>query len=457
MEAKEKLASLLFTEDWQSYICFQAGVYWRSRGDRRQAQELFLRALRQDHNNRAALLNLGILYAEAKHYEWALLRLDEARRAANDTGSPETGPVWYKATYQIAATYLYGGNSTEADREVNKLLEKIYKTLGIENPAERSGPQEPSAPSTETEGEVSRPRGASNPTKEADKALKDFLRSILPLARLLWAGIQLEQDEVGQAEAVVSSVEKNGGLSYRTRYNLACFYSRRGEAEQEETRKKDAYDKALTNLQYALELDEGILGQWASDDPALRGLREDNKTLVRGGKSAKDVFDELRAMYASPIKPKATDSLPLAGVRIIGETYATQLKERGILTEDDLILKADTASAQRALADTLGINANLVSRWALLMDLMRIVGIDTQHANLLEAAEVQSLRDLKDSDPDELAKQLHQLNQAQHIVTTPPSEDSVRRWVYEAKETVPMVSDTRRHRWLGFFRRIYEA
>ena len=138
----------------------------------------------------------------------------------------------------------------------------------------------------------------------------------------------------------------------------------------------------------------------------------------------------------------SADLLPLAGLRLIGATYAKQLKEQGIVSYDDLILKADTPEARNKLASNLCINDKFLQRWALLADMMRIVGIDTQYANLLEAAGVRSLRDLKVRDSHELTKLLHQVNSAQSLVKQLPPEETVQQWVRDVQETTkPIVSD----------------
>lgn len=122
-----------------------------------------------------------------------------------------------------------------------------------------------------------------------------------------------------------------------------------------------------------------------------------------------------------------------------------------------MVLEANTIMARRALADQLGIDINLVRRWALLVDLMRIVGIDAQRVNLLEAAGVGSLRDLRNSDPEALARLLHQINRARSLVPEPPSVDSVRQWINEAKETTPKVSDGHYNWWhrLPFYKTVH--
>lgn len=54
-------------------------------------------------------------------------------------------------------------------------------------------------------------------------------------------------------------------------------------------------------------------------------------------------------------------------------------------------------------------------------DLMRILGIGAQQANLLQAASVGSLRDLRDSEPEDLARLLRQINRTRTLVPEPLS------------------------------------
>jgi hypothetical protein len=192
----------------------------------------------------------------------------------------------------------------------------------------------------------------------------------------------------------------------------------------------EAYEKALLYLKYALEQGDPS-AQWAKKDPSLRGVREDEKTKVE--------FDEIIHKYGGAQNLIDVDSLPLAGIAIIGDAYAKQLKENEIVSYCDLILKADTPQAQEALAKKLAISTQLLHRWALLADMMRIVG-NTQYVNLLEAADVNSLDALKKvSGICELTNLLNQINNAQSLVKTLPPMQTVQQWVQNAKKTEPKV------------------
>lgn len=378
--------------DWQSYAYLRAGMRWRIEGKDDKARLMFLNVLNRHENNLEALFNLGVMDTEAGEYERALERLELVRK---DTKPDKI--VWYKAEYQLAATSGYKGDLSKAEEEAKMLVKAIRETI---NELEKS----------------------------KNKALKEFLISFYPMAVILYAGILVGKDNIKEAETQITSINQKK-LSYRSRYNLACYYSHVGDNEKKKYSSTKAYQEALFHLEYALERG-GTLVQWAQKDPSLKGVREFKETKTK--------FDEIIKKYGTSV-PDTSDLLPLAGLAIIREAYARQLKEEGIFSHCDLILKADTPSLREELAKKLGISTTLLRRWALLADLMRIVG-NTQYANLLEAADVGSLDALKKvSDPCELANLLSQVNKAQSLVKQLPPLENVQQWVQDARKTKPKV------------------
>ena len=268
---------------------------------------------------------------------------------------------------------------------------------------------------------------AKEATKEnVDKKLKEFLESFYATACIMSANTLLYVDKIDEAVKIIKMVEPFEKLNFRSRYNLACYYSIYGEKD------KRYYRNALNNLEYALER-RGTIVQWAQKDPSLKGVREDE--------NIREDFDRLIQKYSQPPTQASSEKLPLAGLTIIQEKYATQLKEQGTVSPCDLILNAGTPSARKALAKKLGISTALLLRWALLADLMRIVE-DTKQINLLEAADYGSIEALqKVSDPCGLADLLNQVNKAQSFVDQSPSCETVQQWLQESKKTKLMVID----------------
>jgi len=263
------IKSWLDVKDWQSYAYFRVGVYWRLRGDNEKARQMFLNALRpeRDPENQFAWLNLGIIDTEEESYERALERLNRARETAKKYESePPKDVVWYKATYQLAATYLYSGYSyqskgafcnsmccfSKAQRKAEELASNIKYAL---NQSSRFGLI----------------------TINTEK-LNQFLKSIKLMVLIMQADILVCQGDIRESKSIIDKVEKDeqNKLSYRDHYNLACYFSNLGDRERTRCQAEEAYNKALSHLEYAFEA-ELTLRQWAQKDPSLKAVRENKQ------------------------------------------------------------------------------------------------------------------------------------------------------------------------------------
>lgn len=412
--------------DWRSHACLRAGARWMRRDEEEEARRMFSRALRYDEKNWGALFNLGTLdlSSEPKDYERALRRLREAKRGVEGQYGKykNRNPVWYKAAYQLAAAYSYAASACSCEHtpcpSAKKALEKVDELTGTIRKT------------LEETHEVLQKRWKRR-QKRGARELQRFLKDFKSLAEILHAGILVENDDVNKARRKVSEV-KRGRLSYRAHYNLACYCSRQAGKANSSNSRSHFYKVALVHLEYALERDDGLT-RWADKDPALESLRRDSES--------KRKLDELIEKYVTPTAPKENERLPLADLAAIGEAYAVKLEELDISSRDDLIFGARTLDAQQTLADTLEIDVSLVRHWALLTDLLRVVGIDAQTVNLLAAAGVSSLRDLGTRDPERLYRLLSQENVARSLVDQPPALQTVRRWVSDAcNTTLPIVA-----------------
>lgn len=69
-------------------------------------------------------------------------------------------------------------------------------------------------------------------------------------------------------------------------------------------------------------------------------------------------------------------------------------------------------------------------------DLMRIKGVGSEYADLLEAAGVETVAELAQRNPASLAEKLGAANEAKNLVRRVPTEAVVTTWIAEAK-TLP--------------------
>lgn len=120
----------------------------------------------------------------------------------------------------------------------------------------------------------------------------------------------------------------------------------------------------------------------------------------------------------------------------IGEAYAPKLIAIGIKTPDELpdeLLEAClTPAARKKVADKTGISGKFILKWTNHADLFRISGIGPQYAELLEAAGVDTVKELRHRVPATLTAKMVEINKAKNLAQRDPSEKEVTKWIEEA-------------------------
>jgi len=118
----------------------------------------------------------------------------------------------------------------------------------------------------------------------------------------------------------------------------------------------------------------------------------------------------------------------------IGPVYAAKLGEAGVRTTDDLLEQGASASGREKLAVASGLSTGQVLGWVNHVDLMRLDGVGSEYADLLEAAGVDSCTELARRNPANLAQTFAELDAARpNTVRRVPGETTVATWVEQAK------------------------
>ncbi len=116
----------------------------------------------------------------------------------------------------------------------------------------------------------------------------------------------------------------------------------------------------------------------------------------------------------------------------IGPVYAQKLVDAGVRTTDALLRAGATRAGREDLAERTGIGAALVLEWVNHCDLMRVKGVGSEYADLLEAAGVDSVPELAQRSAENLTAKLEEVNAAKKLVRRVPAGSEVARWVAEA-------------------------
>lgn len=127
-------------------------------------------------------------------------------------------------------------------------------------------------------------------------------------------------------------------------------------------------------------------------------------------------------------------SYPITDIGGIDGEAAKTLKSAGIRSTAKLLETARTVKGRKILAEKTGFPEKQLLCWANVADRMRIKGISREYAELLQAAGVDTVRELRYRSPANLAKAMAEANKKHKMVRLLPSEKVVCRWIENAQK-----------------------
>ncbi len=133
-------------------------------------------------------------------------------------------------------------------------------------------------------------------------------------------------------------------------------------------------------------------------------------------------------------------SYPIIEIEGVGAVYAEKLKTAGITTTEGLLERAKSPKLRKELAAATGIDETRILKWANMADLRRIKGVGEEYSELLEAAGVDTVKELKARVPANLTKAMAEANAKRKLVRALPTESMVEKWVAQAKELPPVLT-----------------
>jgi len=125
----------------------------------------------------------------------------------------------------------------------------------------------------------------------------------------------------------------------------------------------------------------------------------------------------------------------------IGEVYAAKLQKAGVKTVKDVLEQGKTEKGRKALAAETGIDAKLILKWVNMADLFRVKGIGKEYSELLEKAGVDTVKELRNRNPQNLLDKMKEINESgRPLVRALPGLKQVQDWIEAAKTLEPMVT-----------------
>jgi len=119
---------------------------------------------------------------------------------------------------------------------------------------------------------------------------------------------------------------------------------------------------------------------------------------------------------------------------------AAKLRAEHIRTTEGLLEASKTVKDRKNLAGKLGVDEQMVLRWANLADRMRVKGVREPYAELLKDAGVDTVRELKYRNPGRLAQAMAAANAKRKRVDQLPTTKRIERWVADARKLTPKIT-----------------
>lgn len=130
----------------------------------------------------------------------------------------------------------------------------------------------------------------------------------------------------------------------------------------------------------------------------------------------------------------------ISSIEGIGPVYSEKLAEAGIKTTEKLLKEGASRKGRGEIAKATGIDEKKVLRWVNMADLFRIKGVGEEYSDLLEAAGVDTVKELRNRNSENLTKKMEEVNAEKKLVRQLPNLEKVQAWVAQAKELEPTVT-----------------
>ncbi len=124
----------------------------------------------------------------------------------------------------------------------------------------------------------------------------------------------------------------------------------------------------------------------------------------------------------------------------LGHRQATKIRKARIRTTEALLKQGASRTGRKHLAAKIDVSEKLVLEWVNRADLMRVKGVGEEYSDLLEAAGVDTIKELRRRNAHNLLSAMIEVNNKKRLVRRLPTEAMVSRWVESAKTLDPIVS-----------------
>jgi predicted flap endonuclease-1-like 5' DNA nuclease len=173
----------------------------------------------------------------------------------------------------------------------------------------------------------------------------------------------------------------------------------------------------------------------------IKGKGAGSATWLKSLSSLSTTADE-PGRWARRASTRGGDAMSYAIEEIegIGPKYGKKLRKVGIRRTHNLLDRAASRKGRKELAAQSGVDESLILKWTNMADLMRVRGVGEEYSELLEAAGVDTIKELRTRKPSNLHQAMVDANGKRKLVRQLPGPAQVEKWVAQAKKLLPVMS-----------------
>ena len=132
-------------------------------------------------------------------------------------------------------------------------------------------------------------------------------------------------------------------------------------------------------------------------------------------------------------------NMKIEDIEGIGPAYGEKLRDAGIKDTDALLASCKTKKGRDTIAEQTGLSGKLILTWTNMADLFRIKGVGPEYAELLEAAGVDTVKELRTRNAINLQAKMAEVNAEKNLTRRVPTETDVTGWIGQAGDLPPMI------------------
>jgi len=124
----------------------------------------------------------------------------------------------------------------------------------------------------------------------------------------------------------------------------------------------------------------------------------------------------------------------------IGPVYGEKLRAVGITSVDKLLERGASKAGRASIAKETEIDEKFILKWTNHADLFRVPNIRPQFSELLEAAGVDTVKELRNRNAENLYAKIQEVNESKSLVRRLPSLAQIKEMIEEAGKLEPAMT-----------------